>query len=47
MLLSLEKALRKHPFLSQETNQPVEKALAELTRECMRLIVQSFLWEGK
>ena len=23
--------------------QPVEKFLAELTRECMRLIVQSFL----
>jgi len=31
MLLSLEKALRKHPFLSQETKQPVEKVLAELT----------------
>ena len=28
-------------------DQPVEKVLAELTRECMRLIMQSFLWEGK
>ncbi len=36
-----------HLFVSQKTNQPVEKLLAELTKKCMRLIVQSFLWEGK
>jgi hypothetical protein len=28
-------------------DQPVEKVLVELTGECMRLIMQSFLPEGK